>query len=114
MHDIFKISFAQIYPLYQTKVARKGVDPQDVDLVIEWLCGYDRDQLQQVLTDQRSMRDFFALAPRMNSMRYQIKGKICGIQIETIEDPLMKDIRYLDKLIDQLAKGKPINKIPWI
>jgi hypothetical protein len=108
---IFTISFASVYPLYITKVEKKGRTKDEVDLVIFWLTGYNMKSLQKVIDDNTNFRDFFAQAPNFNPNSKLITGSICGYKIQEIEDPLMQKIRYLDKLVDELAKGKSIEKI---
>lgn len=110
-HRIFTTPFAKIYPLYIHKAKRKGRTRAEVDEIFSWLTGYTPKQLQSQIEHQIDMETFFAEAPAMNPLRAKIKGKICGVQIETIEDPLMREIRYLDKLIDELAKGKAMANI---
>ena len=110
-HRIYTTSFASIYPLYVTKVEKKGRTKDEVDEVIHWLTGYNQAQLDTVLSGMTDFETFFAEAPRMNPSRGMIKGVICGVRIEDIEEPTMKEIRYLDKLVDELAKGKSMDKI---
>ncbi|WP_193212611.1 DUF2200 domain-containing protein [Luteolibacter marinus] len=110
-HRIYTTPFASVYPHYVAKAERKGRTRQEVDEVIRWLTGYDQAALEEILQGPVDFESFFAAAPRMNSYRHLITGSICGIRIEEIEDPLMKEIRYLDKLIDELAKGRPMKKI---
>ncbi|KAB1439709.1 DUF2200 domain-containing protein [Candidatus Galacturonibacter soehngenii] len=108
---IFNMSFSSIYPLYIQKVERKGKTKQEVDEIIYWLTGYDEVSLQQQIKDEVSMEQFFNEAPCMNPKAVLIKGVICGYRVEEIEDDMMRKIRYLDKLIDELAKGKAMQKI---
>ncbi len=108
---IFHMPFSDIYPLYIKKAERKGRTKKEVDEIIFWLTGYDEDSLQQQLEKEVSMENFFHQAPQMNSNASLIKGVICGYRVEEIEDELMKKIRYLDKLIDELAKGRAMEKI---
>lgn len=108
---IFGISFAAIYPLYVAKVERKGGSASDVDLVTCWLTGYDAPSLQRQIEAEVSLRDFFAEAPAMNPHASLITGVICGVRVGEIEDPLMQKIRYLDKLIDEVARGKRMTSI---
>ena len=108
---IFHIPFADVYPLYIAKVERKGRTKGEVDQIIFWLTGYDAAGLQEQLDSRATFESFFASAPKMNPKRTQITGMICGYRVEEIEDPLMKQIRYLDKLVDELAKGKSMEKI---
>lgn len=108
---VFKITFAKVYPLYIAKVERKGRKQSEVDTVICWLTGYDQRGLAEQLKKQNDLETFFKEAPRMNPARTLIKGVVCGIRVEDIPDPLMREIRYMDKLIDELAKGKAMEKI---
>ena len=103
--------FARVYPLYLKKVERKGRSKEEVDALIFWLTGYDETSLEKVLEKQLSMADFFEQAPAFNPKADLIKGTICGVRVEAIEDPLMQKIRYLDKIIDELARGKHLDKI---
>lgn len=105
------MSFAGVYPHYVAKVEKKGRSVADLHEVIEWLTGYDEAGLAEVLDDRRSFRDFFDKAPNYTQNAHLITGTVCGIRVETIEDPLMQKIRYLDKLVDELAKGKKMEKI---
>jgi len=108
---IFGMSFASVYPLYIQKVERKGRTKEEVDTIIFWLTGYDEATLQQQLDDKVDFKSFFEQAPRLNPNVSLITGVICGYRVEEIEDKLMQKIRYLDKLIDELAKGKAMEKI---
>lgn len=108
---VFAMSFASIYPLYVEKVERKGRAQAELDLVIAWLTGYDGAGLQQAIADGVDLRTFFAQAPELNPNRSLITGVICGYRVENIEDPLMQQIRYLDKLVDELARGKKLASI---
>jgi hypothetical protein len=110
-HRIYKIPFSNIYPLYVQKVERKGRSKTEVDEIIFWLTGHDAKSLQKVLDDETTLEDFFADAPKLNPNRKLITGVICGVRVEDIEDKTMQEIRYLDKLIDELAKGKTMDKI---
>ncbi|MDE2445595.1 MAG: DUF2200 domain-containing protein [Alphaproteobacteria bacterium] len=110
-HRIFSMAFAKVYPLYVAKVERKGRNKAEVDQIVFWLTGYDAVGLQKLIDDQKDFRQFFAEAPALNPARLEITGVVCGVRVEDIEHPLMRDIRYLDKLIDELAKGKAMNKI---
>lgn len=105
------MSFARIYPLYIVKVEKKGRTKKEVDEVIRWMTGYSQKKLESQLQKQTDVEAFFAEAPELNPLRSLIKGVICGVRIEEIEDPLMREVRYLDKLIDELAKGRPMEKI---
>jgi hypothetical protein len=107
----FKMSVASVYPLYINKVERKGRTKDEVDTIISWLTGYDQQGLQQQLDKKSSFETFFAEAPQLNPNVSKITGVICGYRVEDIEDPLMQKIRYLDKLVDELAKGKAMEKI---
>lgn len=110
-HRVYKMSFASVYPLYITKAERKGRTKEEVDEIIQWLTGYDQTSLESVIKEERDFDTFFRQAPNLNQNRSLIKGVICGVRIEEIEDDLMREIRYLDKLIDELAKGKSMDKI---
>ena len=110
-HPVFSMSFAKIYPLLVQKAKRKGRTQSEVDEVVFWLTGYDAEGLKSQLDKNVDLATFYAEAPRMNPSRDLIKGVVCGVRVETIEDPLMKQIRQLDKLVDELAKGKPMEKI---
>lgn len=103
--------FARIYPLYIEKAEKKGHTKAEVDEIIEWLTGYDEKRLTAVLEDQTDLETFYATAPRLNPNRRLITGVICGMRVEEIEEPTMQEIRYLDKLIDELARGKAMEKI---
>jgi hypothetical protein len=108
---VFSYSFASIYRLYIQKVERKGRTQADVDAVIFWLTGYNKKTLQQQIDKNNDLETFFAQAPQMNSNVSKITGLICGYRVEEIEDKLMQKIRYMDKLVDELAKGKTMEKI---
>lgn len=110
-HRIFGMSFASVYPHYIAKAEKKGRTKEEVDQIISWLMGYDAAGLKAVLDDKTDIEHFIVQAPRPNPNRKQITGVICGVRVEEIEDPLMKEIRYLDKLIDELARGKKMEKI---
>ena len=105
------MSFASVYPHYVTKAEKRGRSQAEVDEVIRWLTGYSQAQLEGQLEAKTDFETFFAAAPHLNSARSRITGMICGVRIEDIEEPRMREIRYLDKLIDELAKGRPIEKI---
>ena len=109
-HRIFGLSFASVYPLYVTKAERKGRTREEVDAIIQWLTGFDDAALKAHLEAQTTFADFFGAAA-LHPNSSLITGVICGIRVEEIEDPLMQKIRYLDKLIDELAKGKALEKI---
>jgi hypothetical protein len=108
---VYKISFASVYPLYIQKAEKKGRSKADVDAIIFWLTGYNKQTLQQHIAKKSDLETFFAQAPQINSNASKITGVICGHRVEEIEDKLMQKIRYLDKLVDELAKGKAIEKI---
>jgi hypothetical protein len=108
---VFKMSFASVYPHYIQKAEKKGRTKEDVDAIIFWLTGYDKQALQQHIDKKSDFETFFAQAPRLNSNVSKITGVICGYRVEEIEDKLMQKIRYLDKLVDELAKGKTMEKI---
>ena len=110
MSRIFTVSVASVYPHYIAKVEKKGRTQAELDQVIEWLTGFDETELRGHLDDGTTFEDFFAAA-RLNPNASLITGVICGIRVETIEDPLMQKIRYLDKLVDELAKGKAMDKV---
>lgn len=108
---VYQMSFGKIYPLLVNKAVKKGRTQDEVDEVICWLTGYETEAIHRFAAEEISYREFFEQAPQMNENRRMIKGKICGISVEAIEEPLMQEIRYLDKLVDELAKGKAMEKI---
>jgi hypothetical protein len=110
-HRIFAMPFAKVYPLYVQKAERKGRTQAEVDQVIRWLTGYTAAGLMKQIEKETDFETFFAKAPRMHPNAELIKGVVCGIRVEEIDDPLMQKIRWLDKLIDELAKGKAMEKI---
>lgn len=110
-HRIYSMSFASVYPHYVTKAERKGRTREELNRIISWLTGYDGDGLRRVLDEKVDFETFFAEAPRLNPSRVGIKGLVCGVRVEEIEEPLMREIRYLDKLVDELAKGRKMEKI---
>lgn len=110
-HRIFTTSFASVYPHYINKAEKKGLTKTQVDIIICWLTGYTQQQLEQQIDNKKDFETFFAEAPQLNPNVSKITGVICGYRVEEIENPLMQKIRYLDKLIDELAKGKTMNKI---
>lgn len=110
-HRIYTISFASVYPLYIAKAEKKGRTKAEVDEVIHWLTGYSPKEFEAQLEKQTDLETFYAKAPKLNPARRLITGLICGIRVEDIKEPLMQEIRYLDKLIDELAKGKAMEKI---
>ena len=110
-NNIYKMSVAKIYPLYINKAERKGRTKEEVDEIISWLTGYSQEELEGILKNETDFETFFLEAPQPNPSRTLIKGVVCGIRVENIEEPIMREIRYLDKLIDELAKGKSMDKI---
>ena len=110
-HKIYTMSFAKVYPSYVAKAERKGRSVSEVNEIIQWLTGYDLKTLQDQLERDVSFEQFFAEAPQLNASRALIKGVVCGVRVEEVEEELMREIRYLDKLIDELARGKPMHKI---
>jgi hypothetical protein len=110
-HRIFATSFASIYPHYVAKAERKGRQKSDVDLVIRWLTGYTQSELETVIADDVTLERFFAEAPAFNPNASLITGVICGIRVEEIDDPLMQKIRYMDKLVDEVGRGKKMTSI---
>jgi len=110
-HRIFAMPFAKVYPMYVQKAERKQRTKEEVDEVICWLTGYDAAGLQQQIDQKNDFRTFFAQAPALHPNRALIKGVVCGVRVEEVEDPLMQKIRYMDKLVDELARGKAIEKI---
>ena len=108
---VFSMPFCKGYALLSQKAKRKGRTQQEVDEIVFWLTGYSKEQLDRILKDETDYRTFFEQAPKMNPNCDKIKGVICGIRVEEIKDPLMQKIRYLDKLVDELAKGKALEKI---
>jgi hypothetical protein len=110
-HRIYTVSFASVYPMYIAKAEKKGRTKKEVDDIIRWLTGYSQKQLDAEIKKKTDFETFFAKAPKLNPARALIKGVVCGIRVEEIEEPLMRELRYLDKLIDELAKGKAMEKI---
>lgn len=110
-HRIYTMSVASVYPFYIEKAEKKGRTKAEVDEIIYWLTGYNQQQLEVNLENKTDFETFFAQAPLLNPSRILIKGVICGVRVEDIQDPLMREVRYLDKLIDELAKGKSMEKI---
>ncbi|AZK47527.1 DUF2200 domain-containing protein [Paenibacillus lentus] len=110
-HRIYTMSFASVYPHYVAKAEKKGRTKADVDEIIRWLTGYSQEDLEAQLENKTDFETFFAEATQMNPSRALIKGVVCGVRVEDIEEPTMQEIRYLDKLIDELAKGKAMEKI---
>jgi hypothetical protein len=110
-HRIYKMSVASVYPHYVTKAEKKGRTKAEVDEIARWLTGYSQDGLEAQLENEADFETFFAEAPELNPSRRLIKGVICGVRVEDIEEPTMQEIRYLDKLVDELARGKAMEKI---
>lgn len=110
-HRIFATPFAKVYPMYVQKAQRKNRTKEEVDQVIRWLTGYDQKGLEQQIERQSDFQTFFQQAPALHPNTALIKGVVCGVRVEEIDDPLMQKIRWLDKLIDELAKGKPMEKV---
>jgi len=108
---IYTMSVASVYPLYVGKAEKKGRTKTEVDEIIRWLTGYNQEELEVQLEKQTDFETFFAEAPQLNPLRALIKGVVCGVRVEDVEEPTMQEIRYLDKLIDELAKGKAMDKI---
>lgn len=108
---VYRMTFASVYPLYIQKVERKGRTKEELDTVITWLTGYDAEGLRRQIEDQADFRTFFEQAPRLHPNAGLIKGVVCGVRVEDIEDPLMQKLRWLDKLVDELAKGRTMEKI---
>ncbi|MBH8600720.1 DUF2200 domain-containing protein [Thermoactinomyces sp. CICC 23799] len=108
---IYQMSFSKIYPLYVKKAEKKGRTKEEVDEIIRWLTGYRQEELEAHLEKQTDLETFFLEAPQLNPSRFLIKGVICGVRVEDIEEPTMREIRYLDKLIDELARGKSMETI---
>ena len=109
--NIFKMEFSKVYPLYVQKAERKSRTKEEVDQIICWLTGYSQAALEEQIEQQSSFETFFEQAPAMHPNTSLIKGVVCGVRVENVEDPMMQKIRFLDKLIDELAKGKPMEKI---
>src|SRR5215469_12199865 len=110
-HRIYTVSFASVYPMYVLKAEKKGRTKTDVDEIIRWLTGYSQEELEAQLEKHTDFETFFAEAPELNPSRALIRGVVCGVRVEDIKEPTMQEIRYLDKLIDELAKGKAMEKI---
>lgn len=110
-HRIYGMSFAGVYPHYVTKAEKKGRTKAEVDQIIRWLTGYSQKDFEKQLKNKTNFEDFYTKAPKLNPARTLVTGVICGVRIENIDDPLMREVRYLDKMIDELAKGRPMEKI---
>ena len=105
------MTFAKVYPLYVAKAEKKARTKAEVDQIISWLTGYDQSQIEELQTNETDLETFITEAPELNPSRSLIKGVVCGVRVEDVEEPLMRELRYLDKLIDELAKGKSMDKI---
>lgn len=110
-HRVYAMKFSKVYPLYVEKVEKKGRKKSEVDEVIRWLTGYSQKELERTLKDEVDFEQFFSQAPNMNPLRSSITGVVCGVRVENVEEPLMKEIRILDLLVDKLAKGRALEKI---
>ncbi len=111
LHRIYTMAFARVYPEYVGKAERKGRTKTEVDEIIRWLTGYSQKQLEAHIKKETDIETFITAAPQLNPARSLIKGVVCGVRVEDVEDPIMQAVRYLDKLIDELAKGRPMEKI---
>ena len=110
-HRIYTTPFASVYPLYVAKVEKKGRTKAELDAVIRWLTGYQQKELEELMQQRKDFETFFAEAPKLNPARTLVKGVVCGVRVEDIQEPTMREIRYLDKLVDELAKGRAMEKI---
>ena len=110
-NKIYTMSFAKVYPLYVAKAERKGRTKEEVDEIVQWLTGYDQSELEALLKEETDFETFVSRSPRLNPLRKKITGVVCGVRVDAIEEDTMREIRYLDKLIDELAKGKTMAKI---
>ena len=110
-HRIYSVSVASVYPLYVAKAEKKGRTKAEVDTIISWLTGHNQQTLDDQLANKTTFEDFFAQAPRMNPARSLITGTVCGVRVEDVQEPVMREIRYLDKLVDELAKGRAMERI---
>lgn len=110
-HQVYVMSFARVYTCYIQKAEKKGRSKAEVDEIIRWLTGYSQLELEEELVKETNFKNFFEHAPQLNPSRSLIQGVVCGVRVENVEEPLMREIRYLDKLIDELAKGKSMEKI---
>lgn len=108
---VYEMAFARVYPLYIIKVEKKGRTKDELDEVIHWLTGYTQKKLEAQIKKQTNFEMFFKQAPKLNPLRTRITGVICGVRVEEIKDPIMREVRYMDKLVDELAKGRPMEKI---
>lgn len=110
-HKIYSMSFSSVYPHYISKAEKKGRTKEEVDEIICWLTGYSQDELEKQIKEQKDFERFFLESPEINPLRTLIKGVVCGIRVEDVKEPIMQEIRYLDKLVDELSKGKAMDKI---
>jgi hypothetical protein len=110
-HRVYAMIFGKVYPYYVAKVEKKGRTRAELDEAIRWLTGYSQDQLEQQIALEVNLEEFVVQAPKLNPNRVLITGVICGVRIEEIEEPLMKELRYMDKLVDEIAKGRPMEKV---
>lgn len=110
-HRIYRMAFASVYPHYVTKAEKKGRTKAEVDTILRWLTGYTQRQLEAQIAKRADFETFFAKAPRLNPLRAEIRGVVCGVRVEEVKEPLMREIRYLDKLVDELARGKALERI---
>lgn len=110
-HRIYDMIFGEVYPLYVAKAERKNRLPEEVDEILFWLTGYDQKGVNKQIAKEVTMEEFFDQAPQMNENRHLVTGMVCGVRVEEVQDPLMKEIRILDKMVDELAKGKSLDKI---
>jgi hypothetical protein len=111
IEKIYSMPFSKVYPMYIAKAERKGRAKDEVDILIRWMTGYTQKQLEKQLVSEVGLESFYTKAPKLNPKRSMITGVICGVRIEEIKDPVMREIRYMDKIIDELAKGKEMEKI---
>lgn len=111
LRRVYAMSFGKVYPMYIVKAEKKGRTKQEVDTVIKWLTGYTQAKLNSQIKKETPMEQFFKEAPKLNPARKLITGSVCGVRVEDVEDPIMREIRYLDKLIDELAKGRSMEKV---
>lgn len=111
LQRVYRMSFASVYPLYIAKVERKGRTKEEVDEVVRWLTGYSQEQIEAIIEAETDFETFFAEAPRPNPARSLITGVICGVKVQEIEDPVMREVRYMDKLVDEIARGKAMEKV---
>lgn len=110
-HKIYSMTFGSVYPLYVAKAEKKGRTREEIDIIINWLTGYTTENLEEIINSDINFSSFFEQAPNMNPKRNLIKGSVCGVKVQEIEEDIMREIRYLDKLVDELAMGKSMEKI---